>query len=45
MISCVVVFHGRETTVVCDDTHLGLLGSCVEVSQTAVMVLKNSFWN
>jgi len=28
-----------------DDTHQWLLGSCVKDSQTAVMVLKNSFRN
>jgi len=45
MISCVVVFDGRVTRVVYDDTHQGLLGSCVEVSQIVVVVLKNSFRN
>jgi len=39
------VFEGRVTGVVYDDTHQGLLGSCVNFSQTAVMVLKNSFRN
>jgi len=43
MISCVVVFNGRVTRVVYDDTHQGLLGSCVKFSQTAVMVLKIHF--
>jgi len=43
MISCVVVFDGWVTRVVHDDTHQELLGSCVKVSQTAVVVLKNSF--
>ena len=37
MVSCVVVFDGRETRVVYDDTHHGLLGSCVNFSQTAVI--------
>jgi len=45
MISCAVVFDGRVTRVVYDDTHQGLLGSCVKMSQTAVVVLKNSFRN
>jgi len=45
MISCVVIFDGRVTRVVYDDTHQGLLGSCVKVSQTAVAVLQNSFQN
>jgi len=45
MISCVVVFDGRVTRVVYDDTHQGLLGSCVKFSQTVVVVLKNSFRN
>jgi len=45
MISCVVVFDGRVTTVVYDDTHQGLLGSCVKFSQTVVVVLKNPFRN
>jgi len=43
MISCAVVFDGRETRVVYDDTHQQLLRSCVKFSQTAVVVLKNSF--
>jgi len=30
MISCVVVFDGRVTRVVYDDTHQWLLGSCVK---------------
>ena len=38
MISCVVVFDGRVIRVVCDDTHQGLLGSCVKFSQTVVVV-------
>jgi len=45
IISCVVVFDGRETGVVYDDTHQQLLRSCVKFSQTAVVVLKNSFRN
>jgi len=45
MISCVVVFDGRVTRVVYDDTHYGLLGSCVKFIQTVVVVLKNSFRN
>jgi len=45
MTSCVVVFDGRETRVLYDDTHQYLLGSCVKFSQTAVVVLKNSFRN
>jgi len=45
MISCVVVFEGRVTRVVYDDTRQGLLGSCLKFSQTAVMVLKKSFRN
>jgi len=32
MISCVVVFEGRVTRVVNDDTHQWLLGSCVKLS-------------
>jgi len=36
MISCFVVFDGRVTSDVCDDTHQGLLGSCVKFSQTVV---------
>jgi len=38
MISCVVAFDGRVTRLVYDDTHQRLLGSCVKVSQTAVVV-------
>jgi len=34
MISCVVVFDCRVTTVVYDDTHQWLLGSRVKFSQT-----------
>jgi len=45
MTSCVVVFYGRVTRVVYDDTHQGMLGSCVKFSQTVVVVLKNSFRN
>jgi len=45
MISCVVVFDGRVTKVAYGDTHHGFLGSCVKFSQTAVVVLKNSFRN
>jgi len=45
MISWVVVFDGQVARVVCDDTHQGLLGSCVKFSQTAVVVLKDSFRN
>jgi len=45
MISCVVVFDGGLTRVVYDDIHQWFLGSCVEFSQTAVVVLKNSFRN
>jgi len=45
MISCVIVFDGRVNRVDCDDTHQWLLGSCVKFSQTAVVVLKNSFRN
>jgi len=45
MISCVVVFEGRVTRVVNDDTHQWLLGSCVKLCQTAVVVLKYSFRN
>jgi len=45
MISCVVVFGGRLTRVVYDDTHQWLFGSCVKFSQTAVVVLKDSFRN
>ena len=39
MISCVVVFDGRVTRVVYDDTHQGLLGSCVKFSQRVVVVI------
>jgi len=39
MISCVVVFDGRVTRVVYDDTHQELLGSCVKFSQTVVVVI------
>jgi len=45
MISCVVIFDCRITRVVHDDTHQGLLGSCVKFSQTVVVVLKNLFRN
>jgi len=45
MINCVIVFDGRVNKVDYDDTHQWLLGSCVKFSQTAVMVLKNSFRN
>jgi len=45
MISCVIVFDGQVTRVVYDDTHQCLLGSCVKFSQTAVVVLKDSFRN
>jgi len=45
MISCIVVFDGRVTRVVDDDTHQGLLGSCVKFSHTVVVVLKNPFRN
>ena len=45
MISCVVVFDSREARAVYDDTHQQLLSSCVKFSQTAVVVLKNSFRN
>jgi len=38
-------FDGWVTRVVYDDTHQWLLGSCVKFSQTAVVVLKNSFRN
>jgi len=44
MISCVVVFDSRVARVY-DDTHQGLLGSCVKFCQIAVVVLKNSFRN
>jgi len=45
MISCVFVFDGRVNKVDYDDTHQWFLGSCVKFSQTAVVVLKNSFRN
>jgi len=45
MINCAVVFDGRVTRVVYDDTHQGLLGSCVIFSQTMAVALKNSFRN
>jgi len=45
MISCVIVFDGRVTRVVYDNTRHWLLGSCVKFSQTAVVVLKDSFRN
>jgi len=45
MISCVIVFDGRANKVDYDDTHQWLLGSCVKFSQTAVVMLKNSFRN
>jgi len=45
MISCVVVFDGRDTGIVYDDTDQWLLGSCVKFSQTAVVVLQDSFRN
>jgi len=32
MISCVVVFEGRVTRVVNDDTHQWFLGSCMKLS-------------
>jgi len=41
MISCVVVFDGRVTRVIYDDTHQDLFGSCVKFGQTVVGVLKN----
>jgi len=37
MISCDVVFDGRVTRVVYNDTHQWLLGSCVKFNQTAVV--------
>jgi len=43
MISCAVVFDGRETRVVYDNTYQGLHGSCVKFSQTVVVVLKTHF--
>jgi len=45
MIKCVFVFDGRVTRVVYDTSRQWLLGSCVKFSQTAVVVLKNSFRN
>jgi len=45
MTSWVVAFGGRVTRVAYDDTHQWLLGSCAKFSQTAVVVLKNSFRN
>jgi len=45
MVSCVVGFDGQVTRVVYDDTHQWLLGSCMKFSQTAIVVLKNSFRN
>jgi len=45
MISCLVDFDGRVTRVVYDDTHQWLFGSCVKFSQTAIVMLKNSFRN
>jgi len=36
MISCVVVFDGRVTRFVFDDTRQWLLGSCVTFSQAVV---------
>jgi len=47
MISFVVVFDGRVTRVVYNDTHqyCSCSQSCVKFSQTAVVVLKNSFRN
>jgi len=45
MVSCVVVFDGRVTRVVHDDTHQRLLGSGVKFNQTVIVVLKNSFGN
>jgi len=41
----VLLFDGRETGVVNDDTHQQLLRTCMKFSQTAVVVLKNSFRN
>jgi len=38
MISCVIVFDGRVTRVVYDDTRQWLLESCVKLSLTAVVV-------
>jgi len=45
MTSWVVVFDGRVMGVVYDDTHQWLLGSCVNFSNTAVVVVKDSVWN
>jgi len=42
-ISCVVVFYDRVTRFVYDDTHQGLLGSCVKFCQKVVVVLKIHF--
>ena len=44
-ISCVVVFDGRETRVIYDDTHQWFLRICMKFSQTAVVVMKNSIWH
>jgi len=40
MISCAVVFDGRVTRVLYDDTYQGLLGYCVKFCQRAAVVLK-----
>jgi len=45
MVSYVVVFGGRITRVVYDDTQQSLLEYRVKFSHTAVVVLKNSFRN
>jgi len=45
MINGVVVCDGRVTRVVYHDTHQWLLGTSMKFSQTAVVVLKNSFRN
>jgi len=45
MISWVVFFDSRVTTVVYDDTHQQLLGSCVKFRKTAVVLMKDSFRN
>jgi len=42
MISCGVVFGDQVMGVVYNNTHQWLLGSCVEVRQTAVVVAKDS---
>jgi len=42
MISWVVVIDSGVMGVFDDDTHQWLLGSCVECSQTAVLVVKDS---